>query len=78
MIASHLRELIKYNFQNIDKIITDDGKVKYVAGTDEHGHSDSASALFLALWAAHENPTSFALPQTYVRNSPFGSWGSRL
>lgn len=76
VIASHLSELIKSNFQNIDKIITDDGKVKYVAGHDEHGHSDAASALFLALWSAHENPTSFALPQTYVRNSPFGAYGS--
>ena len=78
VIASHLSELIKSNFQNIEKIITDDGKVKYVAGHDEHGHSDSASALFLALWAAHENPSSFAMPQTYTLNSSFGYWNSRL
>lgn len=76
VIAEHLKELIISEFQNIEKIVTEDGKVKYVAGHNENGHSDSASALFLALWAAHEHPTSFALPTTYVRKSPFGSYGS--
>lgn len=76
VIASHLKELILSDFANIDKIVTEDGKVKYVAGHNANGHSDAASALFLALWAAHDNPSSFAMPQTYVRPSPFGSYGS--
>lgn len=75
VISEHLQQLIVREFQNIDKIVTDDGKVKYVAGHDENGHSDAASALFLALWSAHDNPTNFALPQTYVRPSPFGAYG---
>lgn len=76
VISEQLKSLIVSEFQNIDKIVTEDGKVKYVAGHNENGHSDGASALFLALWSAHDNPTSFALPQTYIRQSPFGAYGS--
>ena len=75
VISEHLRELIVSDFRNIDKIVTEDGKVKYVAGHDANGHSDAASAVFLALWAAHENPSSFDLPHTYMRPSPFGAYG---
>ena len=78
VLPVHLQELLVNDFKNIDKIVTEDGKVKYVAGRDQNGHSDAASALFLALWSAHENPTNFAMPQTYARQSPFGAWSSKF
>lgn len=77
-INSKLKTTILNDFKNIQKLITEDGKVKYVAGHDENGHSDSASALFLALWSAHDNPVSMSVPSTYLRSSMMGSWGSRL
>lgn len=76
--APHLEQMVKADFQNVSRIVTETGKVKFVAQHNAQGHSDITSALVLALWAAHDNPASFAMPQTYQMQSPFGSWGSRL
>ena len=75
IFAPHLEQMVKTDFQNVSRIVTENGKVKFVAQHNSQGHSDITSALVLALWAAHENPSSFAMPQTYVMNSPFGAYG---
>ena len=66
------------DFANVSRIVTETGKVKFVAQHTALGHSDITSALVLALWSAHDNPTSFAMPQTYMRHTAFGAFGSRL
>lgn len=78
IFAPHLEQIVKTDFQNVSRIVTENGKVKFVAQHNSQGHSDITSALVLALWAAHETPSSFAMPQTYQMQSSFGSWGSRL
>lgn len=80
VFAEHLRSIIMSDFENISRIVNEAGQVKYSAGRNEQGHSDAASALFLALWAAHDSPASFAMPQTWNLNSIFGMppMGSRL
>ena len=62
VFAEHLRSIIMPDFENISRIVNEAGQVKYSAGRNGNGHSDAASALFLALWAAHDNPASFAMP----------------
>lgn len=78
VFASHLQSIVTSDFQNISRVVNEAGQVKYVAGRDANGHSDCASAIFLALWAAHEKPASMSAPSTYIRSSPFGAWHSRL
>lgn len=70
--------MVKIDFQNVSRIVTENGKVKFVAQHNSQGHSDITSALVLALWAYHDNPASFAMPQTYMMPTAFGSYGSRL
>ena len=72
VFAEHLRSIIMPDFENISRIVNEAGQVKYSAGRNENGHSDASSALFLALWAAHDSPASFAMPQTWSMNSLFG------
>ena len=76
--APHLEQMVKIDFQNVSRIVTENGKVKFVAQHNSQGHSDITSALVLALWSAHDNPASFAMPQTYMMPTAFGSYGSRL
>lgn len=78
VFAEHLENIITSDFQNISRIVNEAGQVKYVAGRDANGHSDCASSVFLALWAAHEKPANMTNPISYVRFSPFGAWHSRL
>ena len=51
VFAEHLKSIIMPDFENISRIVNEAGQVKYSAGRNEQGHSDAASALFLALWA---------------------------
>lgn len=72
VFAERLRSIIMSDFENISRIVNEAGQVKYSAGRNEQGHSDAASALFLALWAAHDSPASFEMPRTWSINSVFG------
>ncbi|WP_407450919.1 terminase large subunit domain-containing protein [Fibrobacter sp.] len=49
VFADHLKDLIVSDFNNISRIVNEAGNVKYSASRNENGHSDAASALFLAL-----------------------------
>ena len=49
--AKHLEELIKQDFRNVHRVVSESGKVSYQAGRDENGHSDATSALVLAIQA---------------------------
>ena len=58
--------------------MTESGKVQYMAGHDEHGHSDATSSLVLALEAWRQRPVQMQSPISYTPFSPFGPWKSRL
>ena len=66
--AEHLKPLIISDFQNVQRIITADGNIKYVAGRNENGHSDATSALVLALQAAKQTKTTI-LPTALYNGS---------
>lgn len=78
VFASHLQSIVTSDFQNISRVVNEAGQVKYVAGRDANGHSDCASAIFLALWAAHDKPAQMQSPISYMPFSPLGPWRSRL
>ena len=72
-INSKFKQMIELDFQNIQRIVSESGQIKYEAGHNAQGHSDVTSAIVLALQAIHDNPVSFSLPASYARNSAFGS-----
>ena len=72
------KQLIEDDFSNVSRIVSETGKVTYEAGHNRNGHSDVTSAIVLAMEGIRQHPASFALPQTYMRQSSFGSYGSRL
>lgn len=70
--AKHLEELVKQDFRNVHRIVSESGQVSYKAGRDENGHSDATSALVLAIQAQKHNPDSVQLPQAQAIRSVFG------
>lgn len=66
-----LKKLIEDDFRNVQRIVTESGQVRYIAGHDQNGHSDATSAIVLALQAIHDMPSSANLPITYARRSSF-------
>lgn len=52
--APHLKNQLTADFNNVHRIVTESGQVKYEAGRGAEGHSDLTSALVLAL-EAHAN-----------------------
>lgn len=69
---------IETDFQNVSRIVTESGQVKFEAGRDANGHSDITSSLVLALQAAHDNPENIRCPISFPGGSAFGSWRSIL
>ena len=67
------KQLLKDDIRNVHRIVTETGTVKFEAGRDANGHSDTVSSIVLALEAQRLNPVSFSLPASYARNSAFGS-----
>lgn len=66
-----LKKLIEDDFRNVQRIVTESGQIRYVAGHDQNGHSDATSAIVLALQAIHDMPTNAKTPFTYMRTSRF-------
>ena len=77
-INRKFKSMIELDFNNVRRIVNEAGQVKYEAGHNAQGHSDITSAIILALQAIRENPVSFAMPTTYMRNSPLGSFQRRF
>lgn len=78
VFAERLRDLVVQDFANISRVVGESGQVKYVAGRSRAGHSDAASAVLLALWAAHDSPANAQAPVAYARFSPLGGWTPRF
>jgi hypothetical protein len=78
VFASHLKNVVKADVQNVSRIVSESGTVRYEAGRYSEGHSDVVSGIVLGVQAGRDNPVNFCGPQTYVRPSPLGGWHSRL
>lgn len=72
------RELLRLDFMNVHRIVSETGKVSFEAGRGKNGHSDVVSGLVLAVQAAKQSPASMSAPVPYARRSSFGAWSSRL
>lgn len=68
--------LIRKDFANVHRIVSETGKVTFEAGRDSNGHSDVTSAVVLALQAAKDNPASMTMPSTWARPTHFGARSS--
>lgn len=66
-----LKKLIEDDFRNVQRIVTESGQVRYIAGHDQNGHSDATSAIVLALQAIHDMPSNAKTPLAYIRTSRF-------
>ena len=77
-INRKFKSMIELDFNNVQRIVNEAGQVKYEAGHNSQGHSDITSAIVLALKAIKDNPISFSMPTTYMRNSAFGSFQRRF
>lgn len=78
--SKKLMDIVKSDFSNISKIVTDNGQVKYEAGHYANGHSDATAAMVLAIQAMHDAKHSDIMPtQLGSWQSSFGAFGrSRL
>ena len=62
LFNSEFNDKIIQDFNNVKRIVTEDGKVKFSSGRDSNGHSDITSSLTLALEALRLNPMNFKNP----------------
>lgn len=72
------KQLIENDFRNVSRIVNEVGQVKFIAGSNDEGHSDFVSSLVLNLMALKDNPINSTLPITFERTSHFGSFSSRF
>lgn len=63
------KSMLEMDFNNVQRIVTESGQVKYEAGHNAQGHSDITSALVLALQSIKDNPASLSYPSSYTRFS---------
>lgn len=66
------------DFTNIHRVVAEDGKVKFEAGRQDGHHSDLTSSLVLAIKALNEQLPGIGKPVSFLRNSHFPVWSSRL
>ena len=63
------KSMLEMDFNNVQRIVTESGQVKYEAGHNAQGHSDITSAIVLALQSIKDNPASLSYPSSYARFS---------
>lgn len=63
------KDLIICDFNNVSRVVTENGSVRYIADRNENGHSDITSAIVLGLQAYKTNPPSFTMPMSYSMKS---------
>lgn len=76
--ADHLKSQIIADFKNVSRMVSENGKVKFVASHSSQGHSDITSALVLALQAAKQYPVNATSPMPFGFQSAFGAKQWRL
>lgn len=66
-----LQKQVVDDFQNLHRVVADGGRVSFEAGRGPNGHSDGASAIVLALRAAHDFKTTTMKPFSIAMPSRF-------
>ena len=79
---TRVKELVVKDFNNVNRVVSESGKVSYEAGRGADGHSDFTSALVLAIQAAIGTPSSIQLPvpnpvKSAFSHNPLGFGGVR-
>lgn len=69
IFSEKFKEILERDFRNVRRIVTEDGKVRYIAGRNEDGHSDIISAIVLAVEAWHQMPGNASTPYCYTPRS---------
>lgn len=77
-VRKKFQPIIISDFNNISRIISEDGKVHYSAEHNAEGHSDVASALVLGMQAEREHQQNAAMPVSYSNYTAFGNYRSRI
>lgn len=72
------KSLVESDFRNVQRVVNEVGSVKYIAGHNDQGHSDAATAIVLVIKAIHDNPLNVAVPVPYCNVSTFGARRSIL
>lgn len=62
---------IEDDFRNVERLVTEAGDVKYVAGRSDNGHSDITSAIILSLQAINDIPGNASIVRPYTPFSRF-------
>lgn len=75
--ATRLKDMAVKDFQNVNRVVSESGKVSYEAGRNGEGHSDFTSALVLAIQSAVGTPNQTGLPAPNPIKSVFSPnpWG---
>lgn len=67
------KDEIKQDFNNVRRLVNEQGQVKFEAGRGEFGHSDITSSLVLGIEAIRQNPVNATKPVTHTNFSSFGA-----
>ena len=76
--AKHLIEKVKQDIQQVSRVVTASGEVRYQASRCEEGHADTISALVLCGEAVKSMPLSQSLPVSMPAASRLGAWRARI
>lgn len=66
-----VKDIVLNDFRLVQRIVTDQGKIKYTAKKDQTGHADSASAIVLCNDIWHKKPGRASQPDTWMPTSVF-------
>ena len=76
--ARHIMERVKQDIQQVSRVVTASGEVRYQAIRSEEGHADTISALVLCVEAFKNMPLSQSLPVSMPAASRLGAWRARI
>lgn len=76
--ARHILERVRQDIQQVSRVVTASGEVRYQASRSEEGHADTTSALVLCVEAFKKMPISQSLPVSSPAASRLGAWSARI
>ena len=76
--AKHIIERVRQDVQQVSRVVTASGEVRYQASRVTEGHADITSALVLCVEAFRKMPLSQALPVSAPAASRLGAWRARI
>ena len=76
--AKHIIERVRQDLQQVSRVVTASGEVRYQASRSEEGHADTTSALVLCVEAFRNMPLSQESPVAFKIQSRLSPWKSRI